>query len=730
MGNSTQHAARRADPPAACALQRGGRGLVAWAQWFAAIVLLAMLGATRADARSVMQIRQDTALFPPLERPPLAPPLRLTGSFGEYRGGHLHAGLDLSTGEKVGMPVIAPLDGRIVRVRTSGVGYGRSLYLEAKDGRLIVLGHLDAFDEPLASYVAAVQESTGEYEQDLWPDSTRFRVAAGQRLAWSGRSGTGPPHLHFEIRRGDMAINPLLAGAEVDDTTPPVLERVTFEPLDDSSTVMGGAAPWTIDFTAPSGASAAAKRVMLTGRMRLLVEGGDARANGRLTMAPWSTSMEWNGARTECRFDSVSWADGMSEVDYVYDRGRATDHGSSTVTLWAPPGFRPRVLRADAPIAREAGTIEVGRGDPERVLRVTVRDLAGGVETREITIVPDTPRPATDAAQLAALFEKPPHSLPNSRPDWSELDVGDFAPALPASSMLTAADVRFASLPGGYVRIDVVGSRWSKRTPQAISIAGIHPLQHSSGEYAAVFRPVNLPHVEPLEMVGGLPRWQAQTRTLRINAVRNGQDDGIPGFRWSVPDGALFEPAVWIATSSAPAHHDPSLSAIGPSYQLFPREHPLRNPITVEIAVPDRHSFGKLGLYRDSGSGWEFVRAAIDSAGRKVSAETRSLGSFALFRDTSAPKIGKRVPAKTPPEGAYARWALEARLEDGGSGIDARASRFEVDGQPVPSEWDSEEATLRWRPRVPPSAGHHKFRVIATDRMGNVGHASGTFVLN
>src|SRR6185369_10138969 len=127
----------------ACALQRGGRGLVARAQRFAAIMLLALLGAARADAA--------TALFPPLERPPLAPPLRLTGSFGEYRGGHLHAGLDLSTDEKVGMPVIAPLDGRIVRVRTSGVGYGRSLYLEAKDGRLLVLGHLDAFDEPLAS---------------------------------------------------------------------------------------------------------------------------------------------------------------------------------------------------------------------------------------------------------------------------------------------------------------------------------------------------------------------------------------------------------------------------------------------------------------------------------------------------------------------------------------------------------------------------------------------------
>ncbi len=138
----------------------------------------------------------------PLARPPLDPPLRLTGTFGEYRTGHFHAGVDLSTEEQVGRVVYASLDGHMVRMRTSGVGYGRSLYLLAPDGRLLVYGHLDAFDEPVASYVDSVQRATGQYEQDLWPDSSRFQIHAGQRLGWSGRSGTGPPHLHFEIRRG------------------------------------------------------------------------------------------------------------------------------------------------------------------------------------------------------------------------------------------------------------------------------------------------------------------------------------------------------------------------------------------------------------------------------------------------------------------------------------------------------------------------------------------------
>ena len=133
--------------------------------------------------------------FPPLERAPLDGALALTGNFGNSRSNHFHAGFDLETGGRVGKPVFAPLPGHIERVRASGIGYGRSVYLKADDGRLLVFGHLDAFDEPLASYVAAVQESTGQYEQDLWPDASRFPAHTGQRIAWSGESGGGGPHL-------------------------------------------------------------------------------------------------------------------------------------------------------------------------------------------------------------------------------------------------------------------------------------------------------------------------------------------------------------------------------------------------------------------------------------------------------------------------------------------------------------------------------------------------------
>ena len=154
-------------------------------------------------------------LAPVFPAAPLDTPLVMTGKFGERRARHFHAGLDLSVGGVVGKPVRAPMDGWIERVRAQGVGYGRSLYLRTTDDRLVVLGHLDAFAEPVASFVAAIQDSSGQYEQDLWPPKERFRVRAGELLAWAGRSGTGTPHLHIEVRRGDLALNPVRAGIPV-----------------------------------------------------------------------------------------------------------------------------------------------------------------------------------------------------------------------------------------------------------------------------------------------------------------------------------------------------------------------------------------------------------------------------------------------------------------------------------------------------------------------------------
>ncbi len=351
---------------------------------FAALALAAAF-ACGSDANSPARAQGPT---PPssspswaarFEQPPLAIPLVLTGSFGEHRNSHLHAGVDLGTNGVVGVPVLACLDGHIVRVRASGAGYGRSLYLQADDGRLLVYGHLDAFDEPLASYVAKQQDSTGKYEQDLWPEGKRFRVRRGQRLGWSGRSGTGSPHLHFEIRHGDMALNPLLAGLAAADPFAPELRAVTLEPLDARSFVARGQRPLTLAF------GAAPDTVVLEGRARVTLEAvdpGDRRSN----MAPYALGAGWREAWFETRFDSVSWATDLPLLDFCYDRGRAAPFAKTTVQLWAPKGARTRVAATNVPDSLDALVVSAAPGDPARPLRMWARDVTGKEGTRIVWV--------------------------------------------------------------------------------------------------------------------------------------------------------------------------------------------------------------------------------------------------------------------------------------------------------------------------------------------------------
>jgi murein DD-endopeptidase MepM/ murein hydrolase activator NlpD len=340
-----------------------------------AALTLSVSGSASSDAPTPV----PAPLYTPFQHAPMDRALELTGSFGEYRPGRFHAGLDYSTGEKVGEPVLAPLDGWIERVRASGAGYGRSIYVRTHDGRLVVLAHLDAFDQPFASFVAAAQESTGQYEQDLWPAGTRFAVRAGQRLGWSGQSGIGVPHLHLEVRRGDMALHPMLAGAPIPTELTPHIGRIAIEPRGAGSRVNGS------DRALVLSAAANPETVRVSGQARVIVEAHETGVR-RADLQPWEIAMSWGAHHIACRFDSLSWAGDMPEGDLVFDRGFALPAAAHAVRLWAPGGFRPRAIATDVPLAYEAGVLGDGVHEQTENVRIVSRDLNGNMASRTLVV--------------------------------------------------------------------------------------------------------------------------------------------------------------------------------------------------------------------------------------------------------------------------------------------------------------------------------------------------------
>jgi hypothetical protein len=212
---------------------------------------------------------------------------------------------------------------------------------------------------------------------------------------------------------------------------------------------------------------------------------------------------------------------------------------------------------------------------------------------------------------------------------------------------------------------------------------------------------------------------------------------GLPGFAWSVAPGRFFETARLAAADLGRPEAPDELKARSHVFALEPALTPLRGPLRVGIEAAGPRSarapaggVAGVSLYRDSGGGWDYVGADLDWRAGWIGAETRALGRFALFRDATAPRVKLRVPPRVVPPGRPARWALEARITEEGSGVDARASRFVVDGRRVPSEWDAVMTTLRWRPLRPPASGRHEVEIVAADRAGNVRRRRASFVLD
>ena len=168
----------------------------------------------------------------PIAFPPLTPPLYVSGTFGELRNNHFHAGIDLRTNEVVGKPVFAVQDGFVSRIKVSPIGYGLAIYLDHPSGHTSVYAHLDRYDGAIAEWVLQTQMKNRFWELDTLLPPGLLSVTGGERIATSGNSGgSAGPHVHFELRetQSEHPLNPLLHGLEVVDDLPPVLRALFFQ---------------------------------------------------------------------------------------------------------------------------------------------------------------------------------------------------------------------------------------------------------------------------------------------------------------------------------------------------------------------------------------------------------------------------------------------------------------------------------------------------------------------
>lgn len=177
---------------------------------------------------------------------PLKIGISQSSSFAEFRGMRLHAGIDLRTKRRTGFPIIAIADGFISRASVQYRGYGYALYVDHPELKArVVYGHLQDFQGPLKKYIDAKLARKGSRHgiNDFF-EADRFPVKKGQVLALSGETGSGPPHLHFEIRNfADEPLAPALFGYRPADKIIPSFHHFYIEPLSFACVIDGSFLP-------------------------------------------------------------------------------------------------------------------------------------------------------------------------------------------------------------------------------------------------------------------------------------------------------------------------------------------------------------------------------------------------------------------------------------------------------------------------------------------------------
>jgi murein DD-endopeptidase MepM/ murein hydrolase activator NlpD len=181
---------------------------------------------------------------------PMKIPVFLAGNFGELRPNHFHAGIDIKTQGRTGLPVVAAADGYISRISISPSGYGKVLYINHPNGTTTVYGHLENFSASIDDYIRQIQYEKETFAIDQTVPEGLLTVKKGEPIAKSGNTGSsGGPHLHFEIRRTkeQLLLNPLLFNMPVKDKTKPVIQAVVIYPVSNDASVSGKQSPQRLE---------------------------------------------------------------------------------------------------------------------------------------------------------------------------------------------------------------------------------------------------------------------------------------------------------------------------------------------------------------------------------------------------------------------------------------------------------------------------------------------------
>jgi len=127
------------------------------------------------------------------QRHPINPPIKISQGYEAHKANPIYTTKPPAWGVDYAVPSGTPVKaicGGMVKLLLMDKGLSRGY------GNCIVLGHKKGY-ETLYAHLSAFHVIAGE------------RIKADQIIGYSGKTGTTGPHLHLELRKDNMPIDPL-----------------------------------------------------------------------------------------------------------------------------------------------------------------------------------------------------------------------------------------------------------------------------------------------------------------------------------------------------------------------------------------------------------------------------------------------------------------------------------------------------------------------------------------
>jgi hypothetical protein len=355
---------------------------------------------------------------------PLQENFGVSATFGESRGDHFHAGIDLSTNGDTGLPVLAVADGQIYRLKVQKRGYGKAIYVRHADGLVSVYAHLESYSSDLGleqKYQQRVIETGNRYVGDIFLEPA-IPVQKGTIIAFSGETGAGLPHLHLELRREEsVPVNPLVHGFTDDtDPVPPAFQAVYLYPANSSSAVDGELETHTVKFEGDAGIYKSTHIPVVRGDFYVSVSVYDS-ALRPYRRIPHRMSLSIDGkVLSQIEFDQFSYSE-PENFGLVYDRGKP---GPSYYEL---PIIMSSLIEESPPFVRRSGSFSASSLVPGmHRLELHAVDAGNNASTAVMDFVVNHP----PSLELKSITADPTDLIVTAKiddPDWKVNTPTGFA---------------------------------------------------------------------------------------------------------------------------------------------------------------------------------------------------------------------------------------------------------------------------------------------------------------